>query len=212
MKKSLYLICFFVILYGCKKDDESSVEVCPGGCNSEYKITSSNATLDSNGYWHVLHGGINYFTIAGNLSQLNSKYIVNGVPLIEANFDSDYWVIFDSIQYTTPMYSYLGWFTNNQFNNPISIGNNTYTLKGLAEIQPPLNIAGYQLNKHMCWDCPYTPTLFGTHSKYTYTPHQNFFFDNEMIGDTARIYIQTIFNSDTGPSEEENSLLKVVFQ
>lgn len=212
MKNILYTLFIVIIFFGCKKKEETITEVCPGGCNSEYKITTSNATLDSNGYWHVSHGGINYFTVAGNLSQLNSKYVINGVPLIEANFDSDYWVIFDTIQYTTPMYSYLGWFTNNQFNNPISIGSYTYTLKGLAEIHPPLNIAGYQLNKHMCWDCPYTTTLFGTHSKYTYTPHQNFFFDNEMIGDTARIYIQTIFNSDTGPSEEKTSIISVIFE
>lgn len=212
MKNTLYTLFILIIFYGCKKKEETITEVCPGGCNSEYKITTLNATLDSNGYWHVSHGGINYFSVAGNLSQLNSKYVINGVPLIEANFDSDYWVIFDTIQYTTPMYSYLGWFTNNQFNNPISIGSYTYTLKGLAEIHPPLNIAGYQLNKHMCWNCPYTTTLFGTHSKYTYTPHQNFFFDNEMIGDTARIYIQTIFNSDTGPSEEKTSVISVIFE
>ena len=120
--------------------------------------------------------------------------------------------IFDSIQYVTAMYSYLGWFTNNQFLTPINIGNMTYTLQEIAEIQPPLNIAGYQINSHMCWDCAYTTSLFGTHSKYNYHPHQNFFFDNEMIGDTANLFIQTIFNSDVGPSETHDTVLKVIFE
>ena len=64
----------------------------------------------------------------------------------------------------------------------------------------------------MCWDCPYTPTLFGTHSKYNYTPSQNFFIDNEMVGDTANIFIETTFNSDTGPRAVQNSTLKVIFE
>jgi hypothetical protein len=212
MKKILIILATVVTLISCKKESLEPKETCPGGCYSDYIITSPSSTLQSDGYWHVSYLGANYFTIKGNLSQLDVKYVVNGVPLIEVNFDSDYWVIFDTIQYTTPMYSYLGWFTNNQFNTPISIGGYTYTLKTLAEIQPPLNIAGYQLSPYMCWDCPYTSTLLGTHSKYTYTPQQNFFFDNEMIGDTARIYIQTIFNSDIGLREEKNTILKVIFE
>jgi len=211
MKKTLIFLATITTLISCKKEPLNP-DPCPGGCSSNFEITSPSSTLQSDGYWHVPYLGANYFTVKGNLSQLDPKYVINKVPLIETNFDSDYWVIFDSIQYTTPMYSYLGWFTNNQFNTPISIGGHTYTLKTLAEIQPPLNIAGYQLNKHMCWDCPYTPTLFGTYSKYTYNPHQNFFFDNEMIGDTANIYVKVTFNSDMGPSEIKNIVLKVIFE
>ena len=37
------------------------------------------------------------------------------------------------------------------------------------------------IQKNMCMDCPYTPTLLGTYSKYNYTPRQQIFFDNEMI-------------------------------
>jgi hypothetical protein len=210
MKKLFAILLLTTLLYSCKKTNQSTDEVCPGGCNVSYNI--SGGVLQSDGYWHVPHSGPNYFKVKGTLSELNSKYIINGVPLIEANFDSDYWVLFDSIQYTTPMYSYLGWYTNNQFTTPINIGGYTYTLQGLANIHSPLNIAGYQLNPNMCWTCPYTPTLFGTHSKYNYHPQQNMFFDNEMIGDTANIYIETIFNSDVGPRETVNTVLKVIFE
>jgi hypothetical protein len=212
MKKLLAILLVTTTLISCKKKPLEPTEVCPGGCITNYTISSPSATLQSDGYWHVKHIGANYFQVIGNLSELNSKYVVNGVPLIEVNFDSDYWVLFDSIQYKIPMYSYLSWFSDSQFNNPISIGTHTYTLKSVSNIHPPLNIAGYQINKHMCWDCPYTSTLLGTHSKYTYKPKQNFFFDNEMIGDTAHIYIETIFNSDIGSREKQNTVLKVIFE
>ena len=211
MKKLILMLLTSTMLFSCKKKPIDE-EVCPGGCTSSYIVSNSNAVYKPDGYWYVKYVGQGYFTVKGELSSLNSKYVINKVPLIEVNFDSDYWIIFDSIQYTTPMYSYLGWYTNNQFNTPISIGQHVYTLKDIANIHPPLNIAGYQLNEHMCWNCPYTPTIIGTHSKYNYHPHQNFFLDNEMVGDTANLYIQTIFNSDVGPREEKNTILKVIFE
>ncbi len=212
MKKILAILLVATTLINCKKEPLEPTEICPGGCNSKYIVSSPSATLQPDGYWHVAHAGLNYFQITGDLSELSSKYVVNGVPLIEVNFDSDYWVLFDTIQYKIPMYSYLSWFSDNQFNNPIPIGTYTYTLKDVSNIHPALNITGYQINPHMCWTCPYTPTLLGTHSKYTYKPKQNIFFDNEMIGDTANIYIETIFNSDMGEKETQNTILKVIFE
>jgi hypothetical protein len=210
--KNLIILLSLATLISCKKKPIEPTEVCPGGCNSEFTISSSSASLHSDGYWHVKHVGANYFTIKGNLTQLDPKYVVNKVPLVEVNFDSNYWVLFDTIQYTVPMYSYLSWYTDKQFNNPIPIGTYTYTLKNVADVHPPLNIVGYQINPHMCWDCPYTETLLGTSSRYTYTPEQKVFFDREMIGDTATIFIQTIFNSDIGEREVNNKQLKVIFE
>lgn len=206
---SLLLLTIFI---SCKKKPIEIEEVCPGGCNTEFVISSSSSSLHSDGYWHVKHVGPNYFTVKGNLTPLNPKYVINKVPLVEVDFDSNYWVIFDTIQYTVPMYSYLSWYTDKQFNNPIPIGSYTYTLKDVANIHPPLNIVGYQINPHMCWDCPYTETLLGTTSRYTYTPEQKIFFDKSMKGDTALIYIQTIFNCDIGDREKKNNIIKVIFE
>jgi hypothetical protein len=64
----------------------------------------------------------------------------------------------------------------------------------------------------MCLDCPYTETLLGTYSKYNYTPTQNIFYDNEMIGDTATIFIQMTFNTDSGPRVVKNHEMKFIFQ
>lgn len=208
MKKLLILI--LLILASCKK--ESEPVICPGGCNAEYSITSPNAELENDGYWHVPHNGPNYFTIRGNLTPVNDEYVINGTPLVEAEFDSDYWIILDTVNFTTPMYSYLGWWSDNNFMNPIAIGNHNYNMVFLANNYMPFNIVGYQLQKYMCWDCPYTPTLLGTYSKYTYTPAQNVFFDNEMIGDTAHVFIKTTFNTDLGTRKIVETKLNIIFE
>ena len=203
---SLLLVC-------CKKQGKSPKSPCKdGSCETQVWISNpANTTQDANGYYHVTWFGPNYFSVNLKLAELIPEYVINGVPLVETNFDSDYWVLFDTIKYTTPMYSYLGWFNDNQFNNPIPIGNYTYTLKGLTNVHPPLNIAGYQLSKNMCWNCPYTPTIIGTHSKYNYSPKQNLFLSKYMKGDTANVYIQVVYNSDVGDSDVKNIQLKVVF-
>ena len=108
------------------------------------------------------------------------------------------------------MYSYLGWFNEQSLNTPIAIGMHSYTMNDLINLHPLTNIAGYQIPKHFCVECPYAPTIVGSHSKYTYTPKQNFILDNEMIGDTINIYVETMFNSDLGKRETLNDHIKVV--
>lgn len=202
-----------LVVFSCKKKNLSPKSPCvDGSCETQVWISNPSASYkDGNGYWHVKWFGPNYFTVKCKLAELKPEYVVNKVPLIECNFDSDYWIIFDTLKYTTPMYSYLGWFNDKQFNNPIAIGNYTYTLKDVSKIHPPLNMAGYQLNRNMCWDCPYTPTLFGTHSKYNYEPQQNMFLDKSMKGDTATVWIEIIYNSDIGDRDTKNIQLKIVF-
>lgn len=212
MKKTIAILSA-LLLVGCEKLNNKPKSPCKdGSCETKVWISNpANTTQDANGYHHVDWFGPNYFTVNLELAELIPEYVINGVPLVETNFDSDYWVLFDTIQYTTPMYSYLSWFNDNQFNNPIPIGNYTYTLKNMANVHPPLNIAGYQLSKHMCWTCPYTPTIIGTHSKYNYKPKQNMFLSKYMKGDTATIFIQVVYNSDVGVRDTKEIQLKIVF-
>jgi len=202
------LVILSLLLISCEKSPYPD-EVCPGGCMVQFTLPYDS--LGQDGYWYVKYDGPQYFTIVGQLSKLDPYYVINKVPLVEVNFDSNYWVLLDTFQYQTRSYSYLGWYSNKEFTSPIPIGNITYTLQNIADIHPPLNIAGYQISKKMCMDCPYTPTLLGTRSKYTYEPRQSFFFDDQMIGDTALIFIKTIFNTDLGPREEVNSTIRVIF-
>ena len=147
---------------------------CDGNCDTYYDVVYENQIIspNSNGYYEIDWNGLNYFQIKGRLTPLNNQYVINDVPLVEAKFDSDYWVVFDSILFQVPMYSYLGWFNSSSLNTPIPFGNYTYTLNDLIDLHPPTNIVGYQIPKHFCTDCPYAPTLVGTYSKYKSFTHK----------------------------------------
>ena len=141
---------------------------------------------------------------------MSKKYVINGVPLVETVFDSDYWIWLDNLTFVLPVYSIFSWYTDNEFQNPIPVGTITITLNEMISRLPPLNISGYSINENTCMDCPYTSTLFGTYSKYTYKPQHSFYLGPEMVGDTLQVFIKVIFNSDIGLSEENEHILKVV--
>jgi hypothetical protein len=200
-----------ILLSSCTKE-EFDLSPCNGDCETSYEVIYKNQLLtpNSNGYYEVEWDHLNYFQISGYLTPLNDEYVVNNVPLIEARFDSDYWVVFDTLTFQTPMYSYMGWFNDNTLNNPIPVGNHEVTLSYLGHLHSPLNVVGYQIPKFFCWDCPNAASLLGTYSKYTYEPTQNIFVDNEMAGDTLNIFIQTVFNTDIGESEMIEDQIKVI--
>ena len=194
MKKAIYVFLLF-IFFSCSTEEETSICYPQEQCSAQFWIdplVSPGVYEDENGYWHIEHQGYNYFTIKGQLSEAELAE-VNGVPLVETIFDSNYWVWINGITFTVPLYSVLGYFTGGGYNNPIPVGNLTYTIEEMAQTHPPLNIVGYQINPNQCLDCPYSPTLIGTRSKYNYTPQQQIFFDNQMKGDTAKIMIEARF-------------------
>ena len=195
----LALILALVFAPSCKKETIYP-SLCNGNCDGNYEVIYKNTIIqpNSNGHYEVEWDGLNYFQIKGQLTELNDEYVNNGVPLVEANFDSDYWVIFDTLSFQTPMYSYLGWFNDQSMNTPIAIGSYEYTINDLINLHPPHNIIGYQIPKYFDTDHPTASTVIGTHSKYNYRPTQNVLLDNEMIGDTINIFIETIFNTEGG--------------
>ena len=215
MKKIIFTLIIIPFLFSCEKE-EFYPPACPGGCFTNHEIIYKNDTIniDGDGFYRIKWDGLNYFQVKGDLSELSPQYVINKVPLIESNYDTDYWILIDTIRFTTPQYSYLGWFNDNNFNTPIPIGNQTYTMADLTDLHQPLNIAGYQINKHFCFDCPYAPTLLGTHSKYTYKPTQNILLDNEMVGDTINLFVETVFNTETYSGEQEiiNNNFKVIIE
>lgn len=215
MSRFLLILGLSFLLASCSKEELPSYPCANGDCEAFFEIdplVSPGVYQDQNGYWHIEFYGPKYFTIKGKLSELNDEYVINGVPLIEVGYDSDYWVAFDSISFTVPTYSFLGWFTGGGYNNPVPVGNIEYTLTDLAQIQPPLNIAGYQIQKNFCWECPYAPTLLGSKSKYNYNPRQQFYLDNEMVGDTLKVFTKTIFNSDIGERIVRESEFKIIVE
>tara|TARA_Y100000361_G_C11144332_1_gene337079 strand:+ start:310 stop:1029 length:720 start_codon:yes stop_codon:yes gene_type:complete len=200
-----------ILLSSCTKE-EINPTPCNGDCETSYEVIYKNQLLapNGNGYYEIEWDNLNYFQISGYLTPLNSEYEINNVPLVEARFDSDYWVVLDSLTFQTPMYSYLGWFNDNTLNNPIPVGNYDITLSDMIELHPPFNVVGYQIPRYFCVECPYATTLLGTYSKHTYEPTQNIFVDNEMVGDTINVFIQTVFNTDMGESEIIEDQIKVI--
>ena len=205
MKKLVY-ITFISFFWACSPEELINNYPClEGDCNVEFTIdplVSPGVYQDINNYWHISHQGIQYFTIKGNTSELHPDYVINGVPLIETIFDSDYWVWINGITFTVPLYSVLGYFTDSNFNNPIPIGNLTYTIEDMAHNHPPLNIAGYSYNPNSGIQS------LGTYSKYNYNPQQQIFFDNQMVGDTAKVFIKTMFPNNIEIEKE----FKIIFE
>ena len=203
--KKLIIFSLVSLFWACSPEELISPYPClSGDCEAFFEIdplVSPGVYQDNNGYWHIEHQGYNYFTIKGKLDELDPHYIINGVPLIETTFDSNYWIWIQNFQFTVPFYNVLSYFTSGEYQTPIPIGNLTYTIEDMAQNHPPLNIVGYQIQKNQCLDCPYSETLLGTYSKYTYEPKQQIFFNNEMVGDTLKIMTKTIFNNDIGPRE-----------
>ena len=210
--KNILLALLVLAFASCEKEPNDPYPCPDGNCDGTFWVeTPSTAKKDNNGYFHIPFWGPNYFSIRGELDELHPDYVINGVPLIETSFDSDYWILFDTIQWRFPVYSHLGLYRDKRFKDPIPIGSRTYTMSQVALNHPPLNIAGYQISKHMCLTCPYTPTLIGTYSKYNYYPKQSFMFDDQMIGDTATITIEVMFNSDVGERVTRNYRMNVIF-
>ena len=208
--KSFLLIISVVLLSSCEKDQDYyyPYPCADRDCDSVFYIDQVNAYLDENGYWHTEFFGPRYFTVAGKLDQLDDEYVVNEVPLVEVAYDSNYWVAFDDLSFTVPLYSPFG--LSSQYGARIPVAEKTYNIGEIAQLMEPLNIAGYQITKNTCFDCPYSDRLFATYSKYTYKPRQQFYLDDRMVGDTLEVYVKATFNTDLGESVEMNHTLKVI--
>jgi hypothetical protein len=197
--KNLVIVISVLIFTSCEKEevDYYAHPCADRSCDSVFFIDPAvqpHSYLDDNGYWHIEYRGVKYFTIKGKLDTLDDDYVINDIPLVEAAFDSNYWVAFNDMKFTIPVYSPFGLY--NQQGNPIPVGNKTYDIGDIASQMEPLNIAGYQITKNTCFDCPYSDRLFATYSQYTYKPQQQMYLDNRMVGDTLEVYVKATFNTD----------------
>lgn len=198
MKNFLLLSLFSLFLISCSLEEDNYP--CPNGnCQAQFTIDiqqNPNSYLDSRGYWHLKHSGLNYFRIIGQTDPIYDEYLINGTPSISTSYDSNYFYIPQLVTWTYPVYSYLGLFSNNNLNSPIPIGSQTYTLPQLINDTSVSNIVGYEINKHFDFNHPAASTMLQTYSKYTYKPTQHMVFLPEMIGDTVNVYIKVNWAKD----------------
>ena len=203
-----YLICVFLVFFiSCEDITEEKIYPCPdGNCDAECVVDiqqNPGSYKDANGIWHVKHSGLNYFRIKGTTDPLVASYIVNGVPLMETGYDSNYFYVPGQVTWTYPVYSYLGLYINNNLSQPIPVGTQTVTLPQLVNDTSVSNLAGYEINRYFNFNHPAAKTMLQTYSKYTYTPTQQMPFFTDMIGDSAEIYIRVLWNSDFGGESVE---------
>ena len=210
--KSLLLISIF--LYSCNTDDYISLNPCIND-NCEYtvnidKVVNPDYYLDENGFHHIVFNGLKYFTIETNMSPLKEEHVINGTPMVEVRYDSDKWVVFDSISFTIPTYSYLGVFKDKSFENPIPVGDTTITLTNMDF--PPFNIVGYSINENINLDNPYTDLSLGVKNKYDYNSRRMIHIDEYLVGDTVNIVMELQWNIDIGTTVVKEHKLKVIIE
>ncbi|MDA9361175.1 hypothetical protein N9R08_01605 [Flavobacteriaceae bacterium] len=221
--KRLLLILVFVAFTSCTQH-EILEDVCPtGNCDSIFFIdplTQPDSYQDDNGYYHIKHLGQNYFTIKGELDELSKSKTVNGIPLAETAFDSNYWrlmkyelegTILRDLRLKLPNYIPFTDFANDQFFVPIIIdflflSNPSKLYLRICDIYYDNltlnNIASYSYNEKVCGACPPEAFNMGTYFKNTYIPQQQFYLDEKMVGDTIDIYVKTKFETDLVDSSE----------
>ncbi len=74
------ILFFIFLLFGCSSDDETQQVCIDGSCNGEFWIDTlghPGTYQDNQGVWHIKHAGLNYFTVKGNLTQLDPHYVIN---------------------------------------------------------------------------------------------------------------------------------------
>jgi hypothetical protein len=225
MKKVLYLIfCknlyyriaslgLFLLLVSCTLEPQEIPVCIDGSCDAAFRIDTQvnpGSFQDSDGVWHIKYSGNNYFTVKGIADQLNSENIVNGTPLIETGFDSDFFFTPENIQWTYPVYSFLGLTSNNTLTTAIPYGYQTLTLPQILNNTSVTNVVGYEMTSHTSFDKPYSPTLLSVYSKYNYVPQRSMIFLQSFIGREAIIHIRVIWGE--AHSETKYYTLHVKFE
>lgn len=208
MKKVLIIAALFLSVLSCKKETFHDPVACD--CTSVY---TTDYPQDIEGYYHI-PTTIPRFQIKGQLEELHPDYLINGVPDVSASLDSDYWILFENVFWSAPVYSYWGYFTDNNFQNVIPFDTVNYTLQDYADMTGSVyNLAGYEITKNTCWDCLYIETILYTYSRYNYHPTFNILVLEEMEGDTATFYIKNDF-AENFPNQHQitYNTIKVIFE
>lgn len=203
------------IFTSCSKDELNEIQledIEPSTVFFIDKQSQPDSYQDDNGYYHIQFNGPRYFTIKGELDEEKVPEFVNGVPLTETSFDTDYWIWIEGITFTVPLYSPFATFADDMFFVPIPVGTMILRICDLVDGGEIFNIAGYTYNDKICGACPYSDFTMGTYSKNTLNPQQSIYLDRTMSGDTLKVFVKTKYNYDLDSALEstEGEILEEV--
>jgi hypothetical protein len=213
MKNFIYSIFILLVLSSCTAETSTSQVCQDGSCDAEFWIDTKvnpGSFLDSQGIWHIKYSGRNYFTLKGSADQLMPGYIVNGVPLIETGYDSNFFFTTNNVQWTFPVYSFLGLSSNNTLTTSIPYGSTTKTIPQIQSSGIDItNLVGYQITKVTTFNKPYSSSLLSTWSKYNYTPQMQMVYLPSFVGKTADIYVKVAWGEGVEAREYK---VRVIFE
>jgi len=212
--KFLFLLVASLLLFSCTPDEVYQNVCLNGDCGAEFWVDTlghPGTYQDGEGVWHVKHANLDYFTIKGEINELDPHYVINGVPLVSTGFDSNFFYTLGNVIWTYPVYSYLGLWSSNQMNTPIPYGTASYTFPQLIGQTSIMNLTGYtiQKNPNVNINHPAYKTYFATYSKYTYNPQQSMVFFDDFEGKVATIYIEVSLGENKETITKE---LKISFE
>lgn len=212
--KFLFLLVVSLFVFSCTPDDIQQNVCLNGDCGAEFWIDTlghPGTYKDANNVWHIKHAGLDYFTVKGKINELDPHYVINGVPLVETGFDSNFFYTLGNVIWTYPTYSFLGLWSSSQMDTPIPYGTASYTFPQLIEQTTVLNLAGYEIqhNPHVNVNHPAYQGYFATYSKYTYTPQQSMVFFDDFEGMTATIYLEVTLGENKETITQE---IKISFE
>jgi len=212
--KFLFLALVSLFIFSCTPDDIQQDVCLNGDCGAEFWIDTlghPGTYKDANDVWHIKHANLDYFTIKGKINELDPHYVINGIPLVETGFDSNFFYTLGNVIWTYPTYSFLGLWSSSQMDTPIPYGTASYTFPQLIEQTTILNLAGYEIqhNPHVNVNHPAYQGYFATYSKYTYTPQQSMVFFDDFEGMTASIYIEVTLGENKETITKE---IKISFE
>lgn len=198
--RTMFILALLALL-GCSKANDPVPAPCTD-CTLTVTvdtIVSPGSWKDANDYWHVKLNGIKYFTMESRMSEVHERYTVNNVPLVAIDWDSDYWVMFDSLGFKFQLFSPFGYVTG--AGTRIPVGDTVITLKVNSQ---PTNIIGYVHSPNRTG---------GVETRYSSYARKQIIFTKEMVGDTAIVFTRGIWNTDyIGPKVERVSQHCIIFE
>ena len=180
-----------LVLFGCSKDGLQYPSPFTNSNEGQVSITMGTPK-DARGYFHYKFDrtkSFNYTSVYAEATPItNERYLYNGVSVVESEFDTDTYWVFDTLTVTIPLYNpFRSLYSSPYFNTPLSVGTKTVTLSQYRNTIVPLiaTSSTYFKNYDARMD-EYKPSGNNMWTKQLIGP-----IPAQYRGDTIKIYVKT---------------------